>query len=250
MIKSFFEYINEDSSGGLDTTQYAKDVISKVKNLNDIEDSYVEIRELEYDDDHKFDLVIQVKKTQSPDFNTDSHFKELPWEEINFNKYGFAIDANMHIDKKDLLIPEIIITLIIDPSKESNLYTELNFKLIDIIAHELNHTNQIGINREPFNVRPSSGKDREAAGTAHKYFTLPDEVESLIVGMYARSNEEGIELDKLFDKYLMPFVQDNKLSNEEYENLFELWLKHTLENYPDAKLSINDPKVSKIVNSI
>ena len=250
MIKSFFEYINESFSGGLDTTGYAKDVIKITKKLDNSDDSYTEIRELEYNDKNKFDLVIQIKKTENPNFETDSHFNELQWEEINFENYGFAIDANTFIDREDLLIPEIIVTLIIDPSREPDLYKELEFKLVDIIAHELNHTNQIGYNREPFNTRPSAGSIRDDANTSFKYFMLPDEVESIVVGLYTRSKEEGIEIDKLFDKYLIPFVQDNKLTQKEYITIFSEWLKYTLENYPDAELSTSNPIVSKIVNSI
>ena len=86
MIKSFFEYIKEDETGGLDTVPYAKDVISIVKKSHS-ECEYEEISDLEYNDHNKFDLVVQIKKTSEPDFETDSHFNELPWEEINFKEY-------------------------------------------------------------------------------------------------------------------------------------------------------------------
>lgn len=248
MIKSFIEYINEGSSN--DVSKYANDVIKHINKVNDTGDSYIEIRDLEYNDDDKFDLVVQIKKINDPDFENDSHFSSLPWEEINFNKYGFAIDANTFINKKDLIIPEIIITLIIDPVREQDLYKELRFKLIDIITHEINHTNQVGWNREPFNVRPSAGSTRDNANNSFKYFNLPDEVESIVLGMYTRSKEQNIEIDKLFDQYLAPFVKDKQLTNTEYLKVFELWIKHTLENYPDASLSMSNPRIVKIVNSI
>lgn len=249
-IKSFLEYINEGSSIDSDTSSYAEDVITKIKDINDTGDSYIEIRDLEYRDDNEFDIVIRIKKDKSPDFDTDSHFKTLQWEEINFNKYGFAIDANMNIDNYRLLIPEIIIDLIIDPSREPDLYKELRFKLIEILAHEINHTNQIGWNREPFNTRPSANATRNGVNTSYEYFILPEEVESMVLGMYIRSKSQNIPLDVLFDKYLTPFIENKKISNKEYSEVFKIWLKHALSNYPDALLSQNSPKIQQIVNSI
>ena len=77
-----------------------------------------------------------------------------------------------------------------------------------------------------------------------------DEIESMVIGMYERSKVEGSDLDELFDKYLIPFVTDKKLSEDEYEEVFKVWMIHALENYPDANININNPKVSKIVDSI
>jgi hypothetical protein len=250
MIKGFDEFINESNSHDISSVDYAADVINILKDLDISDDSYTEIRELEYSDENSFDLVIQVKKTNSPNFDTDSHFNDLQWEEINFKKYGFALDANTNINKTDLIIPEIVLTLIINPDREPELYKELEFKLTDIIAHEVNHTDQIGWNRDPFNTRPSSGTDRSGANSSYKYFMLPDEIESMVIGMYERSKVEGSKLDELFDKYLIPFVTDKKLSEKEYDEVFKVWMIHALENYPDANININNPKVSKIVDSI
>jgi hypothetical protein len=254
MIKGFDQYINESLDGSScaypKTAKYARDVIGIVKKSKQYNKSYEEIRELEYKDDNSFDLVVQIKKDDSPNFETDEHFSDIPWEEINFKEYGFAMDANTYINKGDLIIPEIIITLIIDPTKEPNLYKELEFKLIDIIKHELNHTDQVGWNRDPFNTRPSSGADRSSADSSFKYFNLPDEIESMVIGMYERTKAENIELDELFDKYLVPFVLNGNLSKREYDKVFDTWLRHALENYPDAKLNTSDPRVKKIVNSI
>lgn len=249
-VKGFSEYIKESKSRDASSVDYAADAISIIKQADSSEDSYAEIRELEYSDDNSFDLIIQVKKTSTPNFDSDSHFKELQWEEINFKKYGFALDANTNINKTDLIIPEITLTLIINPDREPELYKELEYKLTDIIAHEVNHTDQIGWNRDPFNVRPSSGTDRSSADTSYKYFMLPDEIESMVLGMYERSKVEGSNLDDLFDKYLMPFVTDGKLSKHEYEEVFSTWLIHALENYPDALIDTNNPVVNKIVDSI
>lgn len=246
-VISFNDFINESSSSGPESSQYATDIIKHVKQLDASDGSYDDSGKLEYRGLDTFDLVIQIKKEESPNFQKDEHFAQLQWEELNFENYGFALDANTYIDNET--IPEIIVTLIIDPSREPDLYEELNFKLIDIIAHELNHTNQIGWNREPFNTDVSSKEERTAAKQNAGYFLLPDEVESMVLGMYERSKAEGVNLDELFDKYLFPFIEHGTITKEEYMKIFEIWIIHALENFPDAELS-DAQNVQKIVKSI
>jgi len=251
MIKSFTEFINErDDSGRSRFSEYADDIIKCISDSNASDAHYNEIRELEYVDPYTFDLVIQLKRDSNPDFEKDSHFNDLSWEKINFEHYGFAIDASTKIDKADLIVPEIIFTIIIDPEREPDLYEELRYRLIDIAAHELNHTNQIGWNRKPFKVRPSSNKKRASSKKSHKYFLLPDEVESMVWGMYNRSKEQGVRIDKIFDKYLYPFLMNGNITKEEYNKVLKTWVLHTLENYPDANLSLEDEKIKQIVDQI
>lgn len=251
MMFSFLEYISESRDPGHSRfIKYADDVINILTKTETSGDSYVEVRELEYSDGNMFDIVVQFKRDSDPDLNKDSHFNRLSWERINFDHYGFAIDANTRIDKMDLMVPEIIITIIIDPTREPKLYTELKYRLIDIISHEFNHTDQIGWNRKPFNVRPSSNRDRNSAKSSFEYFLLPDEIESMVEGMYIRSKEQGVQIDKIFDKYLYPFLMSRKIDKDQYLKVLHAWISHTLENYPDAKLSIEDEKIRQIVDQI
>lgn len=251
MIKSFLEYINENyDKNESSLLQYAKDIINCIKKDNSPEGEYIEIRDLEYSSPDMFDLVIQLKRESNPNFKQDSHFKSLSWEKINFDQYGFALDANTRIDKQNLIVPEIIFTIIVDPNREPDLYTELNYKLIDVVAHELNHTNQIGWNRKPFKVRPSSNVKRSDSKKSYKYFLLPDEIESMVKGMYIRSKKQGVSIDKIFDKYLVPFLMNGNISDVEYNKVLSTWLTHTLENYPDAKLSLEDDKIKRIIDQI
>jgi hypothetical protein len=249
MIKSFNQYINESKEMGSDSSGYAIDVINCIRRNMSSGDEYIEIRELEYQNPD-FDLVIQLKIDKSPDFDSDSHFKTLPWEEINFKHHGFAIDANTMIDRGDLILPEITITLILDSSRIPDLFNELKYRLIDITSHEINHLFQIGWNREPFKVRPSSNADRKSAKKSYKYFLLPDEIESMVKGAYDRSKEQGVSIDKIIDKYLYPFLKTNKITKAQYLQVLNAWIQHAAENYPDAKFSLEDEKIANIINKI
>lgn len=251
ILKGFNQYIFENSdSSDPSSLKYSSDVINILKQYSDPSDEYIELRELEYTEPHSFDLVIQLKISNNPNFKTDSHFKNLQWEEINYKKYGFAIDGNTILDKSELIVPEIVITLIIDPNTIPTVYDELKLRLVDIISHEYKHTNQVGWNREPFNVRPSSHYNRESSKRSFKYFILPDEVEAYVYGMYTRSKIENEYIDKIFDNYLEPFLKTKQLSNKEYLNVLNAWIRHALENYPDSKFSPDRPEIKKIINSI
>lgn len=259
-LKSFNQFINENLESTIDfVDSCVEDILKelffvlpsdKIDSDSPSSKEFFKLNSLEYNDnEYKVDICVLFRLEESLDISKDSHFSKIPWEEINYNHYGFAIDANMIINKEDLIIPKIEVHLILNKSMIPKLYKELKFRLIDIITHELNHTQQIGINRKPFNTRPTPTKDREGAGV-FGYLVLPEEVESMVEGMYVRSKKQGVPIDKIFDKYLIPFVMSKKITREEYLKVLQTWIYCTLENYPDAKLSLEDEKIHKIVNSI
>tara|TARA_Y100000385_G_C13062416_1_gene625035 strand:+ start:330 stop:1100 length:771 start_codon:yes stop_codon:yes gene_type:complete len=253
-LKSFNQFINEGLESTINFVDSCVDDI--LKDLTQIDSSaliskeFSKLTTLEYnDDEYKVDVEVFFRLDDDLDISKDIHFNKIPWEEINYNHYGFAIDANMIINQADLIIPKVEVHLILNKNMIPKLYKELKFRLIDIITHELNHTQQVGMNRLPFNSRPTSSKERSKAGV-FGYLVLPEEIESMVEGMYVRSKKQGVPIDKIFDKYLIPFVMSNSLKKEEYFKVLQTWIYYTLENYPDADLSLEDDKIRKIVNSI
>jgi hypothetical protein len=249
MVKSFNKFLNENIKGGPDGSKYASDIVSLIKNNSSPCDDYMNIGELEYLNPD-VDFEVEIRRVESVDFSKDSHFHNLPWEEINYEHYGFAIDANTLTDRADLTLPKIVVTVLLDKNREPKSYEELYYRLVDITSHEVNHTHQIGWNRRPFKVRPSSNVDRNRAKASYEYFLLPDEIESMVKGAYDRSKEQGVRIDKIFDKYLYPFIMSGRMSKSEYLEVLSKWVKHTLENYPDADLSMEDSKIKSIVDKI
>lgn len=247
MIKSFNSFINEslDNNG----SKYASDIITLIKNSEILTDQYQTIGQIEYKEPD-VDVEVELKVVESPSFSSDPHFKDLPWEEINYEHYGFSIDANTVTDKKDLILPKIIVTIMLDKNRVPKSFEELYYRLVDIMVHEVNHTRQIGWNRRPFKVRPSSNLDRNRAKSSYKYFLLPDEIESMVKGAYERSKEQEVRIDKIFDKYLYPFIMSGKMSEDQYLEVLKAWVEHTLENYPNADLSMEDSKIKSIVDKI
>jgi hypothetical protein len=157
MLMSFLQFINEEYD---DSSNFINDLALKLlkkiqTNYLEESDEYSSFSGMEFTTPFAFDLKLDLRRSSNPSIETDSHFKGLPWEEINYSEDGYAIDANARTNPNDLLIPEIKIVIILNPKEEPHVYTKLHARLIDILTHETNHLNQIGINDTPVNSLPS-----------------------------------------------------------------------------------------------
>jgi hypothetical protein len=248
LLKSFLEFINEsymDDKDFINTISLR--ILQKVRSYGyEQSESYYTPEKTHFAEPFEFDLSIKLRKISNFDASNDEHFKSLPWENINFSRNGFVIDANTTVPG-DLGIPEIKLFIVTNPNEEPHSYSKLHAKLIDILTHETTHLEQIGKNWEPFNEKPSNHENREDAKKDFKYFLLNDEVESMVSGMHARSKHSNIPLDHIFDDYLIPFVQSKYITQSEYSEIIETWVKFALEKYPDTTFS---NKVDPIINSI
>jgi hypothetical protein len=249
MIKSFIEFINESMD---QKSQFIKDLsqtlIEKLR-TSSLEEStqYTIFSGMEFVEPFTFDLILNVRRDNSPILEEDNHFNGLPWEKINFDHLGYCIDANTKMSKSKSKIPKIVLHIILNPKAEPILYSKMYYRLIDILTHETNHLDQLGINRTPFNSHVSDKMERNNAKKSYKYFLLGDEIESMVEGMYARSQAQNIPLDQVFDSYLIPFIQSGYINIAEYLHVMEAWVTQALEQYPDATFST---KVDHIVTSI
>lgn len=249
MIKSFIEFINESMD---QKSQFIKDLsqtlIEKLRTAYLQESTeYTIFSGMEFTEPFTFDLILNVRSDNSPSLEEDSHFNGLPWEKINFDNLGYSIDANTKMSRSKSKIPKIILHIILNPKEEPILYSKLYYRLIDILTHETNHLDQLGLNRTPFNSHVSDKMKRNSAKKTYKYFLLGDEIESMVEGMYASSQAQNIPLDQVFDSYLIPFIQSRYISDDEYNEVMKAWVTRSLELYPQANFS---NKVNHIVNSI
>jgi len=246
---SFIEFINESEGAELQFIKStAHHLIDKIRDSkNNDSTKYTTFSGMEFTEPFIFDLLLHVRRESNPKLNRDSHFKVLPWESINFKEKGYMIDANTTLNKEELLVPKIEIHIVLDPKLEPSSYSDLYYKLVDALAHETNHLDQTGINRDHPNVNVSSQDERKHAKKSNNYFLLPEEIESMIVGMHARSQEEDRALDEIFVEYLRPFLETDYINSHEFQKTMSTWIKKAVELYPDAKFST---KADKIINSI
>lgn len=249
MVLSFTEFINENESANLVfLKKLATHIINKVKDTDRFEDQeYQIIDRSELTEPFLFDLIVYLRRDQNPNFKEDEHFNGLAWELINFQDLGYSIDANTYVNTGDLTVPEIKVNILLDPSKEPLSYNKLFNRVYDILIHETNHLDQVGINRDPFNVKPSTQEDRKAAKGSYQYFLLPDEIESMVEGMYGKSQEANIPLDKVFFDYLAPLVKSRFMTSGELAKVMQVWVTHAVEVYPNANFS---SQVDDIINNL
>jgi hypothetical protein len=249
MIKSFSQFINESTE---DKPKFIKDIALKLLTQvrqHSVEDSenYSKFSGMHFTEPYRFDLKLELKKDSQFTAEDDPHFKNLPWEQLNFKEDSYSIDANTRVHHDKTKTPEIIITLVINPNDEPHLYRSLHARLVDILTHETNHLDQNGPGRDPFSANPTIGDSRNSAKKSYEYFLLPDEIESMVEGMFARAQELNQPLDAIFDDYLQPFVKSKYINPQEYDKVMQTWVKYAIERYPEVNFSKN---VEKIVNSI
>lgn len=192
----------------------------------------IEITEPFLDVDFRFLL----KKQPNLDLSNDSHFSKMKWQHLNLENNAYVLTGNVFMT--DGNIPELEIVMAIDPNRESpTMYKKLYYKLLNTISHELNHLNQKGWNRDYDNVVPSSMNIRKLNGNGHGYFLLPEEIESMVKGMYHQSKAQNIPIDVLFTQHLQPFVDSGFMSQDKMIKIIEKWISHSLKYYPFAKMS-------------
>lgn len=250
MLKSFRQFINENMDQNSDFIKdLAQSLIEKLRTSQFSENAqqYTIFSGMEFTEPFMFDLVLRVRRDRDPNLEQDPHFNGLPWEIINFNRLGYCIDANVKMSKSKIKVPRIVIHMILNPKQEPILYSKLYYRLLDILTHETNHLDQLGINRDPFNAKVSSKKLRDSSKKSHRYFLLREEIESMVEGMYVRSKAQNIPLDQVFDEYLQPFIESKYITDSEYHSVMKVWVTRAAELYPDAQFS---PNVSSIINSI
>jgi hypothetical protein len=249
MIKSFSEFINESMENNLEfLKKLAMDLIAKIRNSSKEESqNYHTFSGMEFTTPFMFDLILNIRRESNPNLKDDPHFNDLSWEKLNYDDHGYAIDANTKMSKSKTKIPRIIFHMILDPKREPVSYENLYARLLDILVHETNHLDQLGINRDPFNVNVSHPKERDNAKKSYKYFLLRDEIESMIEGMYVRSKYKKVPLDEIFVEYLTPFLRTKYITDDEFQKVMVMWITKALEVYPDANFSIS---AKKIIDSI
>lgn len=248
-VMSFIQFINESEGAELTFIKdICKHLIEKIKDSKQVEsDGYIKFSGMEFTNPFAFDLVLNVRREELASTKSDVHFNDLPWEDINFKKKGYMIDASMFTNKKQLIVPRIELHILLNPRKEPSCYSELYLRLIDILAHETNHLDQVGLNRDHHNTNVTPQNIRKKAKKSNDYFLLPEEIESMVTGMYTRSEEEGRPLDEIFYEYLKPFVQTKYITPAEFQTTMRTWITHAIERYPEANFS---QKAYQIIKSI
>lgn len=237
MIKRFSQFIYESKYDTL-TSSYASDVFMFIKKTSGSAINKPTSESFTYSEPIEFDLTVKVVRVINFDPSETSDFSGLPWETINFEENGFVIDANAYIPaESDPTSPEIDLVIYISPDSEPSQYRALNFKIVDTIRHELEHLLQKGVNKKTGHIVKTTKKVRDKAQNNYKYFLLPDEIPAMVAGMHASAVKKRVPIDSVFNSYLRPFVSSGVISQSEFEEVMQEWIRFTKKSFPDAIFS-------------
>jgi hypothetical protein len=237
MIKRFSQFIFESKYDSLAST-FAKDLFGVIKKTAGFKIGKEISKEFEYDTPLEFTLSIKLVRVKEFEPAKSKDFSGLPWEVINFENKGFAIDANSFIPKaNEPESPEIEIVLYISPDAEPQCYPALNYKLIDNIRHELEHLLQKGVNKRTGHIVNTPNAVRAGAQNTYRYFLLADEIPAMVAGMYASAKKKRVPIDQEFEEYLIPFIETEVISQPEADQVMNSWITFAKKVYPAAKFS-------------
>lgn len=237
MIKRFSQFIYESKYDTL-SSSYAGDVFKFIKKTAGSAINKPKTVGFTYSEPIEFDLTVKLVRVIDFDPSETTDFNGLPWETINFEENGFVVDANAYIPaESDPDSPEIDLVIYISPDAEPSKYQDLNFKIVDTIRHELEHLLQKGVNKQIGHIVKTTKKVRDKAQDNYKYFILPDEIPAMVSGMHASAVKKRVPIDSEFNSYLRPFISSGVISQSEFEEVMQTWIRFTKKSFPDAIFS-------------
>ena len=248
---SYSRYLFEHANQSSDMDDLVKTLadlsISTIHQADSTTGDYAVAQELEITEPFlDVDFKLLLRKEPSLELLDDPYFSKMKWQHLKLHQNGYVVTGNTFMT--DGNIPDVEIVVVLDPARITpDGYTQMYYKLINTISHELNHLNQKGWNRDYDNINPSEKSHRQANGKKHSYFLLPEEIESMVKGMYEQSNDQQVPIDQLFDNHLQPFVESGFMTQPEMIEIIRKWIDHTLTYYPNAILS---NKYKNIIDNI
>ena len=120
-IKSDFDMLNGilqfTDTTNKDRIMIAKQYYDNLKQTHEYElinryysENYSKFSGMHFTEPYRFDLKLELKKDSQFTAEDDPHFKNLPWEQLNFKEDSYSIDANTRVHHDKTKTPEIIIT--------------------------------------------------------------------------------------------------------------------------------------------
>ena len=151
-------------------------------------------------------------------------------DNLSYMNFTYAVDRipSHEFTKNDIVgssgldeicIPHVKIYMLMEERKWIKSRGFDYAQVLGVVAHELHHLAQ-DFDLVDYNI-PDNISD---------YFLNPIEIEAFHVGFRAESDHSGKSVEDCIRKYLDNFLNDNRITKKEYENIVVKWLK------PEIKL--------------
>jgi hypothetical protein len=241
-IKKFKQFLNEGKYDRL-VGILVDDILQIIKESRDYWDG--EDKE-DYETHHVHEYEGTLKKVNlflNIGRNRDLNFKDN--FEIVANAYTLEEDEKnsykKDLEEESVEIEDdgsIVITIIINPDKEPEIYRKIIPELHDAVRHEIEHLTQRGINKLKNKAIPSNIRDDISfeRNNQHYYYLMRDEIPALVHGLYKRAKWEKKPLSEVFDNFL-DWLEDYGVFQETYKRnlLFNQWKRYAIKNLPNVK---------------
>lgn len=250
-LHTYSRYLFEHANQNSDMQQLVKTLadlsIGSIYQARETGESYINLQELEITEPFlDVDFRVILRKDSNLDLLQDLYFSKMSWQHVKLNQNGYVLTGNTFMTRGNIPDVEIIVALNPNLTNQDN-YKKIYYNLINTISHELNHLNQKGWNKNYNTVNPSEKYHRKKNGNSYSYFLMPEEIESMVKGMYRQSVSQGTLIDQLFDEHLEPFVKSGFMTHLEMLEIIKNWIHHTLTYYPNANIS---DKYKNIIDNI
>ena len=201
------------------------------------------------------DIMVVVKETAN---QTEFNQAVLPSglggdEEYTQEGMSFSIELNIHhqplfndkvvtkeseayyvhtavADEEDENV--IMMTIVVDPAWEPQIYERLFYKLQEDIRHEIEHLTQLGIHR--ISDRPTSRTNTAQLKTTFGHHKHKLEVPALVHGFYRRAKLEKRPIDEVMIEDLDSEIERGNLTKRAAQSLLAIWVDYAKKNLPAA----------------
>lgn len=222
MIKKFDEYeiLNE---GKFDTIigQITSDIYQIIK------DTGKKSIKLENEYTSPFNFIMELV--------IDRNYKKYVKDELDYQIFDAWSDV---VEGKSFLS----LTIILNPSKEPEIYNELIGEIKGSLRHELEHLTQFGPNRikgKPFNTNKEQREFNKRIEKGDMLYVLSDktEIPAYVRGLYKRAKTEKKPIEEVFNDRLDFFVRMERITKKQKSKILYKWIKYAKKNLPDAHFS-------------
>jgi hypothetical protein len=155
--------------------------------------------------------------------DVDIKYVELP-EGMNHSISG---GADIGYDDEDEMILDIHLELLIDPNDTPNSYSDIVATLKETLRHEMEHILQY--------INPNK-EQREEYETGFEYLTSTHEVPAFVQGLYKKAKTIKKPLILVMKDSLDEKVYDGEITDEEINDVLEVWLDYAKRNLHSAQL--------------
>lgn len=175
-----------------------------------------------FTDDIICDIIMCYDYTNTPvEFDVETILRK---KDID----SFRVEACV-FDNEDDQVPIIVIQIDSNDFGKESLYSELYYELRDVVRHEIEHLTQRGINQKCGKYMRDNQGIREKIFLdelpTYRYYTLQDEVDANIHGLFSKAKALKQPFQVIIDTYLDNLVNIERINNTERKKIYKIWKK-------------------------